>query len=334
MKREGAVSAGALVLPGGTWYRQQGYRAYNQAIGRCIRNLADYGAVLLVDARFHTDCEGAHRHREQLSRWLRSRVKQFHPSESPKALADFFAKLEANPPVEPSFHPPAGEAEHDPNVAAESTLRGVGDESQSSANLSKAATREPTERTGTDKDRYNAPSFPTALEIFASNFHPPAGEAEHDPNVAAESTLRGVGDESQSAAGSAMTTVEATKDTQEQECTAVIFEKGPLGLEFVQQADRVVVSAVRPGLAAKLPFPKIKEGMQLLRVSCETVDELTGLESNGAASQWRNAGGEVVVRPPAAAWAAKLARMPRPLTLVMTQVKRKAGMQMTIDSIF
>jgi hypothetical protein len=66
--QQGAVTADALVLPGGSWYRQQGFRAYNQAIGRCIRNLADYGAVLLVDARFHTDHESANRHREQLSR--------------------------------------------------------------------------------------------------------------------------------------------------------------------------------------------------------------------------------------------------------------------------
>jgi hypothetical protein len=52
-----------------------------------------------------------------------------------------------------------------------------------------------------------------------------------------------------------------------EECTATIFEAGSLGLEFVQQADRVVVHSVRPGsVAAKLPFPKIKKGMQLLRV--------------------------------------------------------------------
>lgn len=302
MKRGGAVSPDGLVLPGGSWYRQQGYRAYNQAIGRCIRNLADYGAVLLVDARFHTNSEGAHRHREQLSRWLRSQVKQFHPSESPKALADFFAELKENPPI-----------------------------GASSTSPSKAATRGTTERTVADKDQYNPPSAPTALEQFASMFHPPAGAPDHDLNV---TESEGRGDEFQSAAGNTTAAVGETQNTHEQECTAVIFERGALGLEFVQQADRVVVSAVRPGLAAKLPFPKIKKGMQLLRVSCETADELTGLDVNGAASKWHNAGGELVVRPPAATWAAKLARMPRPLTLVMTQPKLKAGMQTTIESMF
>ena len=67
-------------------------------------------------------------------------------------------------------------------------------------------------------------------------------------------------------AGSATAAVEVTQEAPEQgQCTAVIFGQGALGLEFVQQADRVVVSAVRAGsLAAKLPFPKIKKGMQLV----------------------------------------------------------------------
>lgn len=64
------------VIGGGAWYKQQGFRAYNQAIGRCIRNLQDFGAVLLVDARFHSSCESAASNRAQLSRWLRSEIKE------------------------------------------------------------------------------------------------------------------------------------------------------------------------------------------------------------------------------------------------------------------
>ena len=70
-------------------------------------------------------------------------------------------------------------------------------------------------------------------------------------------------------------------------------------------------------------------------MSWREADELTGLESNSVGSNgWYKAGGDVAVRPPAAAWAARLSRMPRPLTLVMLQPKQQAGMQTTIDSLF
>ena len=235
-----------------------------------------------------------------MARWLRSQVKQFHPSESPKQLADFFAGLKANPPA--------------------------------ASSIAKAATTGPSQRTKTDKVRHSAPSAPTALEVFASNFHPPP--ADSDPDASTEPVPR-QRDESETTAGTA--TIEGTNMKQqelEQECTAVVFERGALGLEFVQQADRVVISTVRPGsVAARLPFPKIKKGMQLLRVSCEATDELTGLESSEArgARGWSDVSGQVVVRPPAAAWPAKLARIPRPLTLVMLQPKQKPGMQTTMD---
>ena len=32
------------LVSGAVWYKQQGFRAYNQALGRCIRNQMDYGA--------------------------------------------------------------------------------------------------------------------------------------------------------------------------------------------------------------------------------------------------------------------------------------------------
>jgi Fanconi anemia group J protein len=39
------------LLPGQEWYSQQAYRAIAQALGRCIRHGADYGAVILMDSR-------------------------------------------------------------------------------------------------------------------------------------------------------------------------------------------------------------------------------------------------------------------------------------------
>ncbi|KER19043.1 hypothetical protein T265_15689, partial [Opisthorchis viverrini] len=58
------------VLTGSEWYDAQAYRALNQALGRCIRHLNDWGAILLVDARF---VEQPSRYLAGISRWIRSR---------------------------------------------------------------------------------------------------------------------------------------------------------------------------------------------------------------------------------------------------------------------
>jgi DNA repair helicase Rad3 len=56
-------------LSGNEWYTQQAHRAVNQAIGRVIRNISDYGAVLLLDSRF-----GLAQNQQGLSKWLRAHV--------------------------------------------------------------------------------------------------------------------------------------------------------------------------------------------------------------------------------------------------------------------
>ncbi|GAA52588.1 fanconi anemia group J protein homolog [Clonorchis sinensis] len=58
------------VLTGSEWYDAQAYRALNQALGRCIRHLNDWGAIFLVDARF---VEQPSRYLAGISRWIRSR---------------------------------------------------------------------------------------------------------------------------------------------------------------------------------------------------------------------------------------------------------------------
>lgn len=39
------------LLKGSEWYSIQAFRALNQALGRCLRHINDWGAVLLVDER-------------------------------------------------------------------------------------------------------------------------------------------------------------------------------------------------------------------------------------------------------------------------------------------
>ncbi|PAA58021.1 hypothetical protein BOX15_Mlig027287g1 [Macrostomum lignano] len=74
-------------LTGKQWYKQQAYRAVNQAIGRVLRHRNDYGAVLLCDERFATE-----ESRRQLPAWLQHSVTVAKTFESvPDRLREFFA---------------------------------------------------------------------------------------------------------------------------------------------------------------------------------------------------------------------------------------------------
>ncbi|XP_046462198.1 Fanconi anemia group J protein homolog [Daphnia pulex] len=68
------LSASTPLLNGSEWYEIQAFRALNQALGRCIRHKADWGAILLVDDRFAK----TPRYVNQLSKWVRSSIRHFH----------------------------------------------------------------------------------------------------------------------------------------------------------------------------------------------------------------------------------------------------------------
>jgi regulator of telomere elongation helicase 1 len=74
--------AGISKLNGNTWYKLQAQRAVNQAIGRVIRHVSDYGAIVLMDERF-TNFE--------ISRWLNECKVQYNSvNELESDLATFF----------------------------------------------------------------------------------------------------------------------------------------------------------------------------------------------------------------------------------------------------
>ena len=58
------------ILQGKDWYGQQATRSVNQAIGRVIRHVQDYGAILLFDNRYLYSSN-----RNQISGWLRNNIK-------------------------------------------------------------------------------------------------------------------------------------------------------------------------------------------------------------------------------------------------------------------
>ncbi|XP_038577509.1 regulator of telomere elongation helicase 1 isoform X2 [Micropterus salmoides] len=63
---------GMTYLSGQEWYRQQAFRAVNQAIGRVIRHKEDYGAIFLCDQRFKGSDV-----RAQLPSWVRPYVRLY-----------------------------------------------------------------------------------------------------------------------------------------------------------------------------------------------------------------------------------------------------------------
>ncbi|KHJ99475.1 DNA repair helicase [Oesophagostomum dentatum] len=67
------------------WYVTEGYRAVNQAVGRVIRHVHDFGIVALLDERFATA------RREYFPTWLRGSLKIFNDGSSMiKAVEKFF----------------------------------------------------------------------------------------------------------------------------------------------------------------------------------------------------------------------------------------------------
>ncbi|KAF9161783.1 Fanconi anemia group J protein [Actinomortierella ambigua] len=64
-----AVTYGRLVS-GQRWYEIQAFRAFNQAIGRCIRHQKDWGAMIFLDCRMQK-----HEYRFSLSKWIRPLVR-------------------------------------------------------------------------------------------------------------------------------------------------------------------------------------------------------------------------------------------------------------------
>ena len=74
-------------LSGSYWYSLQAFRAVNQALGRCIRHLKDYGALFLVDARYTERIPN-------LARWLSKSFKVYDSFRYMNlSLKEFYAQV-------------------------------------------------------------------------------------------------------------------------------------------------------------------------------------------------------------------------------------------------
>lgn len=77
---------GGELFDGALWYTQQAMRAVNQSVGRVIRHIKDYGALILCDERF-----AAEKNKHMMSAWLRPSLTSY-PSfgQATKSLTQFF----------------------------------------------------------------------------------------------------------------------------------------------------------------------------------------------------------------------------------------------------
>ncbi|GAB6033539.1 Fanconi anemia group J protein, variant 2 [Chamberlinius hualienensis] len=73
------------LLSGSRWYEIQAFRAFNQALGRCIRHSADWGAIFLVDDRLH----GQMRYVNNISKWVRQYLRHLNYNAAIESLQHF-----------------------------------------------------------------------------------------------------------------------------------------------------------------------------------------------------------------------------------------------------
>ena len=78
-------------ISGSQWYDQQAFKAVNQAIGRVIRHIHDYGAILLFDSRYEIS-----RNKDQISDWLQDQIQTPSSfSQSTQNLSEFYKSMES-----------------------------------------------------------------------------------------------------------------------------------------------------------------------------------------------------------------------------------------------
>jgi len=57
-------------ISGSDWYKMEGYRALNQALGRCLRHRKDWGVLLLVESRIVENAKRKSGDFRLISRWI------------------------------------------------------------------------------------------------------------------------------------------------------------------------------------------------------------------------------------------------------------------------
>jgi len=158
-------------VSGSAWYSQQAMRAVNQSIGRVIRHIKDYGAVILCDERFAPPTN-----RSMLSAWLRPSLKVYSAfGDFSRSLSAFFkAKLlkPAEPLPQPSLQLQLQQQIVVPSIAS-STISAAASTTVSAAAAVTTATTLVAEQESKDAHRFIETVWCFFLGIAPLPFMPP-----------------------------------------------------------------------------------------------------------------------------------------------------------------
>ncbi|XP_043250387.1 Fanconi anemia group J protein homolog isoform X1 [Colletes gigas] len=84
------MNASKGLLNGSDWYSIQAFRALNQGLGRCLRHINDWGAVLLVDDRFLMQD-----YKDKLPKWVKTMWTEQKEYNLKESLRNFVARQKA-----------------------------------------------------------------------------------------------------------------------------------------------------------------------------------------------------------------------------------------------
>uniref|UniRef100_A0A0N5CAU1 HELICc2 domain-containing protein n=1 Tax=Strongyloides papillosus TaxID=174720 RepID=A0A0N5CAU1_STREA len=65
------------LLPDDEWYKIEGYRALNQALGRCLRHRNDWGVVIIVDKRLYETIKDNSHDKGKIFKWVIDNIKLY-----------------------------------------------------------------------------------------------------------------------------------------------------------------------------------------------------------------------------------------------------------------
>jgi len=111
------AQSNSRIVPGNEWYKMEGYRALNQALGRCLRHRKDWGVLLMVDSRIVDSAKKRSGDFRLVSRWIQDAMQphdDFHQAlEGVSEFCDSMQRLDEQVDLSRKQHQATSRQQHD-----------------------------------------------------------------------------------------------------------------------------------------------------------------------------------------------------------------------------